>query len=363
MITLDRKQLRDYLYRMVVVSRETSLDAPILGKTIDSNLVLWYDSFELSIWSMLSDIQGDLDTFSIPLDKFFKIVDSWNSEQIKLKTMEDSSLRLISGRSRVTIPFYEGYTDDVILPPEGESLGVLPQEITSSFLDVLPFLSKVEDMSGVLSCMMLKGKDGEVEVTGCDTFHAYTRRAVSDNQTYFEALIPRKTVEVLSKTILKGVKVSLYKLDNDYLLLETDGGYSIQIAPFNGEYPNLVPIFNTPHSGYFVFNYIDMLEALNIVNTVYKGGVMQIDSRDNDIHVSPMEELYQSDIDLYLDGEIISEDDYTIKVNTGFFKHCMDIFAGEKGILFSANDSGMIHIIGKDKDVSVILMAVANAPS
>ena len=332
MIEVDRVAFRDALSRMMVVSRDTSLDSPLMGEVVDNNLVMWYDSFELSIWSIISNVGGELGKFSIPIDKCYRVISSWRLNKVKLRVLEDNSLRITCGRSRLTLPFYEGHVDELELPPEGETIGRLPSTIIDSLHNMLPFLSKLEEREGVLSCANVYTEGDKLNMVGCDNFHAYVQQSPHKLEQDINCLIPRKTVEMLSNLLNKDMLVNMYLLENNYLLLETDAGFTLQLAPFNGQYPDVGAYINNETSPLFTFRYTEMLENMKLLEPL-SYGIARLISRDNDVLIAPKGDVYDTDLVL-TDTQKLSDNDFMVDLNMKFFRHCIDVFMNEGDIVF-----------------------------
>ena len=357
MIELNRQYFRDVLSPLRVAARDTSADAPLMGKVVNGDLILWYDSFEFSIWSIIPDVKGDLNVFSIPLDKIYRILGSWSLDTIKLNSLDDGKLRVSCGRNRITVPFYEGYMSDIEFPPEGKLIGTLPSTIIKSFTEVIPFLSKVEDMSGILSCARLYADGQKISIWGCDKIHMYIRDLEFAGEP-FDYLIPMESMDILSKILKRDMTISIYKLDNDFILLETDAGFTVQVVPFNvsnSKYPDLVGILPKDSRDLFTFNYSDMLETFNIINSLDTSKIMSLYSENDDVRVLANESDYDSD--LYLEGSKLISDDFEFRINTDFFRHCMEVHSFQKGITCMYSDvSKMVSLRGEDETKQVTVM-------
>ena len=105
MIEINRRELKVLANRISVVARNAGVVQPLMGEAKDGVLTLWYNGMDLIIWHTI-EVDGDLGLFSIPHDKFVRLIDAWNGETVKLKVNDDSSLTISSGRSRVKITHY-----------------------------------------------------------------------------------------------------------------------------------------------------------------------------------------------------------------------------------------------------------------
>ena len=362
MITLNRQELRDVLYRFVAVSRDTSADSPLMGQVVNGDLMFWYDSFEFSIWSVMPSVKGELDLFSIPLDKIYRILGSWSKEDVKLISLEDNKLRISCGRNRITVPYYEGYNDEIEFPPEGEFLGELPTDMIKSFTDVMPFLSKVEEMDGVLSCSRFFADDSQIHLWGCDKVHLYMRGLDYEGSS-FNYLLPTRTTDILVKLLRKDMQVSMYELENGFLLFETDAGFTLQIVPFNKtNYPDLLGVIAKDFKELFSFNYDEMLEMIRILESLDTSHIMGVYSEDDEIRIRANESDYDSD--LYLEEGSMLASEFDFRCNTTFLRNCMDVFFREKGLTCKFSEtSNMLSVSGKDKTKILALMVYGNAAS
>ncbi len=114
MITVDRKDITKALKKVASVARVTSHKAPVMGEASEGSLKLWYSSFNLSIWESLDveEIDAEL-TFSCPVETLTSLVSSWSSDTVTLESGDNNTLIIRSGRSNVTVPYYEGIFDDI----------------------------------------------------------------------------------------------------------------------------------------------------------------------------------------------------------------------------------------------------------
>ena len=357
MLSLDRQELVNLLTKILIVSRETTLDSPLLGQIIDGDLVLWYDSFEASIWATIPDtVDGDLDLFSVSIDKLYRVLTTWSKDEVKLTSMEGNSLRVSCGRNRLTLPYYEGMLDEIIMPDEGELIGRLPYKIVHGFAEVIPFLSKVETYSGLLSCSNLYAGNGNMGIIGCDSFHIFIQESKYDGEDV-NMVFPMKSTDILGKILRKDMDVDVFLLDNGFLLFETDEGFSLQIAPFNGEYPKIKGMIEVEYKDLFQFDHYDMAEAIKLADAISDSRTIRIYTENGEIRFNSM--LAEEDTNLFLEAKMLTTGDFDILVSTSFLKHCLDLYTGEEKIRFLVReDNNMVKLLGSDEKRVTTLMVM-----
>lgn len=354
MVTVDRRAFSNMLKRIAKVSRTTKQKSPLMGEVIGDTLYIWYSSFDFSVWDEI-EVEGAEEnfTFSSPIETFSNIVYEWSSETISLGPADNKAIIISSGRSRVTIPYYEGYFDEIENVPDQELLSTT-NGILLEFLEISErFAAKTQDKPALTCTRLTFDTLGGIDITACDSFRLFNKSIRTPVVQSAEFLIPSKNMAVAAKLFDIEDVLEFYKADNDYLLITNKKGLWVLLASFNEEYPNVDNLISAKDSELFKFKKDNFEEILKVGGLLTQDDSLKFSQLDDSIFVSFSRSV--SDSELFLEGaEIVEGIEDSIKLNINFLKECIDALSSDTELSFRKTDTGHIRILGDDPTISTM---------
>ena len=355
MITVDRKDITKALKKVASVARVTSHEAPVMGEASEGSLRLWYSSFNLSIWESLDveEIDEEL-TFSCPVETLTSLVSSWSSDTVTLESGDNNTLIIRSGRSNVTVPYYEGIFDDIEELPDTESVAELSGDILSNLEVAQRFTARTEDRP-TLTCVLFQTTPPDrIEIIASDAFHFYHRvftGPVNEGDSR-QLLIPNKNADFLKK--LFGVRDTLImeQADNDYILFRGPTS-DVLSAVFNEEYPDVSSIIEDAGTELFTFRRDVLLDIISIGDVLSDNAVLELTQEGDSVLASFPRNVSESE--LYLDDvKMVLGLKKPIYLDITFLRQCLEVLDSER-LSFSEMESGSIRLVGDDPTVSTMM--------
>lgn len=358
MVSINRSELSKALNRIAITARNSGHESPVMGEVKKGLLKLWYSSFDISIWDEVPVEDDDELTFSSPVETFSKLVSSWTSDTIKLSMGDNNSLIVKSGRSRVTVPYYEGIFDAIEKVPTGERLVEVDATFTTALAETEKFVAKTEDRPS-LSCLLIEIWPKAVELMASDAFHFYHRiievqnSAVTKKQ---QLLLPAKSVSTVAKLFSTQDTLRITRADNDYILFANGKGLYVLCAVFNEPYPNISSILEDEGTLLFDFKKEAFDELLSVGSVLSANSLIRFSQSEDSIYVSFPRSTADSEI--FLENVLITNKipDF-LHLNISFLKQCIDVLKSEN-LSFFLMESGAIRLRGEDKDLSTMIMVI-----
>lgn len=355
MVVINRSELSKALSRAATIARNSGNDSPIMGEVSSSVLYLWYSSFDVSIWEQVPvESDGEL-SFSCPVETFNNLVSSWTSETIRLETGENNTLIIKSGKSKVTVPYYEGVFDEMETLPDAEFLVKVEPPFLSYLVETEKFAAKTEEQPS-LSCVLIETLfDNRFSITAADAFHIYHRELEGESNILddIRILIPIRNIITLSKLFSTRDSLTIARADNDYILFTNDSGLSVLCAVFNDKYPKISSIIEDIGTLLFNVSRDTFIEALSVGSVLSTNGIIQFSQSDDSIYVSFPKST--SDSEIFLENvNIVEEIPDSIYLNITFLKHCLEIQKSPM-LSFSLLNNGAIRIVGDDPRFATIV--------
>lgn len=353
MITVDRKDFSTALKKIAAISRITKRATPVMGEASEGSLLLWYSSFNISLWESLDveEIDQEL-SFSCPVEILTSLVSSWSSDTVVLEAGEYQTLIVRSGRSNVTVPYYGGVFDEIEEVPDVVAVTELSGTILSYLEEAQKFTARTEDRP-TLTCVLLQTTPPDrIELIASDAFHFYHRIFKGPVFEESRLLIPNKNADFLKKLFGVGDTLSVGRADNDYILFRGPTS-DVLSAVFNEEYPDVGPILEDSGVELFVFRKEALEEIVAIGGVLSDNAVLELTQEGDSIYAAFPRNVSESE--LYLDDvKMVKGLSKPIYIDITFLKSCLDVLDSE-WLSFREMASGSIRLIGTDLNVATML--------
>ena len=344
MIELNRRELKTVANRISVVARNAGVSQPLMGEAKDGILTLWYNGMDIVIWHTI-EVDNDLGLFSIPHDKFVRLVDAWNGETVKLRVNDDSSLTISCGRSRVKIPYYEGAFDELDDVPEGDLIGTLSGDIIDSIRESQSFISKTNLGRPELENTRVYTLDSQINVMASDSYHFYNYSSDYGQDFSDDFMLPNNSAQVLSTLLSNDMLVKMYALGDSYLIVETDDSFTLKVTKGKGMYPDVGRALTQEFTPYFTFLSSEMLEAVRVGNVLSNDDTVCInfDQEGGIVMNFPKSEAPS---DLYLENiSFYDESDLTVTLRLSLLTHALGVLDSDKLIFMRNPDTRTISLV------------------
>ena len=356
MIEINRRELKVLANRISVVARNAGVVQPLMGEAKDGVLTLWYNGMDLIIWHTI-EVDGDLGLFSIPHDKFVRLIDAWNGETVKLKVNDDSSLTISSGRSRVKITHYEGAFDEIDDVPEGELIGTLSSDIIDSIKESRSFTAKTNLGRPELENTRVYTTDSQINVMASDSYHFYNYASDYGQDFNDDFMLPDNSSLVLATLLSNDMLVKLYAIGDSYLLVETDDGFTLRVTKGKGMYPNVDRVLTQEFTPYFTFLSSELLEAIKVGNVLSTDDTVLIEFDQeggiklNFIKSEAESELYLENIAFY------DESDLKVTLRLSLLTHALGVLDSDKLIFMRNSDARTVSLVDPN-DVNLKILII-----
>ena len=361
MLEVNRSELKVLANRVSVVARNAGLSQPLMGEAKDGVLTLWYNGMDIVLWNAM-DVNDDLELFSIPHDKFVRLINTWNTETIKLSSTK-GGLTMQSGRSRVKIPHYEGAFDEIEEVPDGNYQGSITGKSINAIKVAPSFVSKVNIGRPELQTMWMSSDDRGFRVVASDSYHFYEHRGdfTHDGSGTLNSMIPINSLQVLSTLLSSDMNVGLYGIGDNYILLESDDNFTLKISIGGGQYPDVARVVELDYVPYFNFSATELLEAVKVGNvlsdddsillTFGEEGGIKMDFPRSVAEV----EMYLDDVQYHPNAE-----DLSVSLLLRYLTHALNVFESDS-LVFKRNSefkaTSIADTASDDTFISIIELA------
>lgn len=353
---VEKAPLAKAINRLALGARHTAHDSPLMGELGDGKLWLWYPNFDISIWISVPVDGGEGPfIFSIPIEMMIKVLSSFSAATISMDVDDDGALTIRAGKNRVKIQKYEGLFDTIDAIPDGNLIAKIVDSgpMLSSLGDALNFVAKTEERP-FLSCVNVSIGAQKMEIVASDSFHMYSNSVSIDNIGEGTFLIPAHSVEILSKLLPKA-DIDVYQTTNGYVLFRHLDDLAVWVAPFNGQYPNLVPLLQDDGDAILWCPRNSLMDALKIGAILSANNILKLEQKDDSIYVSFPRNVTESDV--YLENAVIEGSLEPIYLSIPFLTHCVDAVSGE-GLFLGRMKMGAIKIIGSTPSPITMLQII-----
>jgi len=297
-----------------IINRKSTL--PILGHICIRNGYILATDLETTVRMKLSSDSN----YTIPLN-LLKTILKARPKELDAEVLEESQVAIHYDTRRITFESLD--TDEYPAIPSGRfrAVGQWPKEVIRKLYEQLSYTSTDELKSALTGVYLHQNK----VLTACATDGHVLRwiknldqEAVSKLKYSFQGIIPRKSLQILSRIVKGEVRVAASK---SHLRLKLNKDTEIFIRLIEGKYPDYASVIPGKFSGSVKLNR-DALQALitdalPFVNRETKLGAFTVNG-DLAVAVEDAERNIQWDSTLPVNAQ--SGDDITIGLNLTYLE-------------------------------------------
>jgi len=348
---VDRRALLKLLGNINQASRGIQYKA-VMGRSKGTTLTIWFDSLEGHLWQFLENEETSAEelAFSVSITNFHKLISAWKSKTISISQGENGSIVLSSGKSVVTVPYYDdGVSLDIPSEPVGTYIGIVPKDFISNIQESVNFIGQMSNRPE-LACVEIKVADRGLVVNATDSFSAYHSSHKELNTPMSSVRFNERIIKTMG-SVFGDESLQLYKMEDESVILKGENAI-LQMVPIRMTYPELERlIVEAEAKPFMTLNTKNTLEIIKVVEAVSKGEYMtlrpaHVEDEDGGVTVGVNDITMEADLKIEDSNFLSIEDIAYLPLDAKRFKQCIQVFGKDDYITLEKMDNGFVRIKG-----------------
>ena len=322
---------------------KTIKNEALVGQIENGSIRLWQPGF-IKVWDSLRVDESDSMFYTVPCDKFSKIVNGCTSSTINM-SVKDRKLHVNFGKSRVRIPLVESVEDKIEDPPEVVSTLRVGPDFIDALSKGLNFLAKTENQP-ILTCFSVSPlSSGILRIVASDAMKMFMADVEYDDaQTFSPFLLPREPALLFTKVLSKAKEISIGITERDILVVSEEGSERIvSTPPYQGKYPDLSFLADAEPKVIFKVPKKDLQDMLNLVDVTSDMKEIQFALVEGTVAVYASKA--QIETDLFLEGAEVGNDFKKMSFFTDSFRSCVSAVNGNDVVVSMVNDKARAYSV------------------